>query len=432
MNVIDHAILIPSSPAFIWAYLGNLANNSQWQEDCESVSFLTTQHQGRGTRWRYSTGKTDYVAEVTAWYDTLGYEYTIVDGASFSENKGRIRLQEIAEGTLVQWTFNYETEGLLGGLKNSLNIKRVLTKQITSSLLNLHKYIQRETGGISTHEAKSIMRDAPDVDARSEYQPRHPSSVKLDAVTDEDVANFQKPISYAMERELIPEPPTAEDDTKPNPIVQDTDELNQVNPEPSFLSRIEEPPIAVDDTKPHPVISDFQDEAEAQQQAIVDEVQPFEIIEDVKRSTAEHQQADSRLATSPEAERDSLVPLIHEPPISKFDTGQISVFELFGLQKPSDTQEMRALSLDDIPVPVPMPPVRIDDEELDDDDEELDGNETREIEELHANNILTPSLETMEHRIIQPAKEADSSVGMLTLRGLRYHLRIKNVKARRR
>ena len=53
-------------------------------------------------------GKNDVVVEISAWYDTLGYEYRIVDGAKFGENQGRIRLQEVAEGTLVRWIFQYE------------------------------------------------------------------------------------------------------------------------------------------------------------------------------------------------------------------------------------------------------------------------------------------------------------------------------------
>src|SRR5690606_14538533 len=112
MNVIDHAILISASPTFIWRFLGDVSQNPKWQEDCTNISFLTTQHEGKGARWRYSTTKgKDVVVEITAWYDTLGYEYMIVDGSSVGENKGRMRLQEIAEGTLVQWTFNYEVEG---------------------------------------------------------------------------------------------------------------------------------------------------------------------------------------------------------------------------------------------------------------------------------------------------------------------------------
>ena len=90
MNVIDLEILIPASPEFIWRFLGDLAALPQWQDNVATVSFLSTQREGQGTRWRASSdNNSDVVVEVSAWYDTLGYEYSVKDGASFSENQGR-------------------------------------------------------------------------------------------------------------------------------------------------------------------------------------------------------------------------------------------------------------------------------------------------------------------------------------------------------
>src|SRR5687768_10262320 len=105
MNVIDHRILVPASPDRVWQYISDINRNPSWMVDCRSVSFLTTMHAGPGTRWRITDAKgKDRVAEITVWYDRLGYEYKFVDGVPFSQNKGQIRLQEIAEGTVVQWT----------------------------------------------------------------------------------------------------------------------------------------------------------------------------------------------------------------------------------------------------------------------------------------------------------------------------------------
>ena len=195
MNVIDLEILIPASPEFIWRFLGDPSALPQWQEDVASVSFLSTQREGQGTRWRASSDKTnDIVVEVSAWYDTLGYEYKLMDGASFAENQGRIRLHEVTDGTLVRWTFQYELGGMLGGLRNAMRLKRATTNQLQANLRNLHQLIMQESGGISTHEAKASVREAPDVDERLSYQPRHPSAFHEQASEDDaDYATDKQP-----------------------------------------------------------------------------------------------------------------------------------------------------------------------------------------------------------------------------------------------
>lgn len=329
MNVIDHAILIPASPAFIWQFLGDLSLNINWQEDCQSITFLTTQHEGKGARWRYSTPKgKEFVVEISAWYDTLGYEYIVVDGLAVGENKGRIRLQEIAEGTLVQWTFNYEVQGMLSGLRNSIGLKRGLQNTITDSLRNLYKYVQDQTGGISTHEAKALLREAPDVDARSTYQPRHPSAFREDAPEqDYDEVDFpseKQPINYAIENERIPEPPVAEDDTKPNPVVQDSDGLEMpVDLNANYMPSLVEPPIAVDDTKPTSPIDEV----------VISEPGVTQEAEHIRHELPSLQTSET--------------PAIPQKSGDIRDTASVSVFEVFGLQKPSETQEMRSISVED-------------------------------------------------------------------------------------
>ena len=338
MNVIDHAILIAASPAFIWRFLGDVSQNPKWQEDCTTVSFLTTQREGKGARWRYSTPKgKDFVIEITAWYDTLGYEYMIVDGSSLGENKGRMRLQEIAEGTLVQWTFNYEVEGAFSGFRNSLGLKRGLSSNIQDSLRNLYKLIQAETGGIPTHEAKALLKEAPDVEQRSSYEPRHPSSIKdnLEETFAEPDYPSEHPISYNMYSESIIEPPVADDDTKPNPVVQGTEELSVAVDvsEPSFLQQIPEPPLVDSDTKPNAPISD-------------DEIATYSATDEIAKSRVENRESVQPRDVTAEAKIVSPSPL--EKPITPSpdirDTASVSVFDIFGLQKPSETQEIRTLS----------------------------------------------------------------------------------------
>jgi uncharacterized membrane protein len=438
MNVIDHAILIPASPAFIWRFLGDLSQNTQWQDDCTNLSFLTTQREGRGTRWRYTTPKgKDVVIEITAWYDTLGYEYMVVDGSSVGENKGRVRLQEIAEGTLVQWTFNYELDGMLSSLRNSMGLKRSLTNNIQDSLRNLYKYIQNETGGISTHEAKALLKEAPDVEERSSYQPRHPSNFKEGAEAGDETfaeADYpsEKPIAYDYLTEPLYEPPVAEDDTKPNPIVQGTEEIPVTDdkPESGFQQEFPEPAVADDDTKPNaPII-----EAEV-----------------ASPPTPEIPVADTPQEPIVEEPKSSEEPQTQESAPDIRDTSRISVFELFGLQKPSETQEMAAISDADLeeadikPV-VPTPPaadiIAKEEEDTSPPTEETvpdrikeplpvvpDTGATIEVEATE-DDVDIPEqitiIEAAELNILQP--DVDPSINRLV--GLRATLRHKLIKLR--
>lgn len=417
MNVIDHAILIPASPTFIWQFLGDLSQNHKWQDDYTTLSFLTSQREGRGTRLRYTTSKgNDVVIEITAWYDTLGYEYIIVDGSSVAENKGRIRLQEIAEGTLVQWTFNYELNGMFSGLRNSMGIKRSLTNNVQNSLRNLYKLIQTETGGISTHEAKALLQEAPDVAERSAYQPRHPSSFTDDNV-DESFADSdypsENPIAYDIEHEPIPEPPVADDDTKPNPVVQGTEEIALVttHSEPEFLQMVPEPPVRDDDTKPNAPISDV----------------------DVSLSTVDESIDEPPPLTSeiPQTETQSVSTDIR-------DTSRISVFEVFGLQKPSETEEMRAITDADlgeseIESVLSSPPIEtsssIAEEKPNPITDEFFQNESAQEDNSIEHQHMQETIETSQS---VTDTEKTVSLPVISIMGLRKGIRDKLAQVRRR
>ncbi len=295
----------------VWGHVSNIAQNPTWQVDCRSVSFLSTQRIGAGVRWRYTNDQgRECVVETTAWYEGLGYEYTFVDGAPFRSSRGRIRLQEIPEGTVVQWTLHYETTGVLGGVRNTITLKRHFENAMIESLKTLWRYIHQSTAGHIIHEPKSLMRAAPDYEARAKYQPRHPSVVKLEQNTGA----------------AIPEPPISDEDTRPRaPVIQ---EEPPSAGEPEFLGDVSmfEPPRegASTDTQPATTL------AEASEEEIV---------------TAE----ESPITTNGEAaDAESVVeqPAIASPEeLAKMDTAQISVFDVFGLPKPSETQEMKAISV---------------------------------------------------------------------------------------
>lgn len=314
MNVIDLEILIPASPEFIWRFMGDLSAIPQWYEEVVSVSFLSTQREGRGTRWRHSTVKgNDIIVEISAWYDTLGYEYEIVDGTKFIDNQGRIRLQEVADGTLVRWTFQYEPGGMLGGIRNAMRLKRNTTNQIQESLRNLHQLIMRESGGISTHEAKASMQSAPDVSERLSYRPRHPSAfqdgAEGDGVEDETTLSERFPLAYDLELEPEPLPQLVETDTKPNPVVLGAGDELIPDPEPEL-----------DDTRPVEVETLLAEVPPPESPSPQPEPEPIAAEQSAQDPVGDPEPSVAAVVTKPSD-----------------DSSHLSVFEIFGLQKPSET-----------------------------------------------------------------------------------------------
>ena len=293
MTTIDHRILIPAAPDVVWEFISDITLNPQWQVDCFEVIFLTSKREGPGLRWRYSTPNgAEYVIAVTAWYNGLGYEYYFVDGVPFRENKGRIRLQEIPEGTIVQWTFSYELGGVLGGVRGA-GLKRQINRTIADSLKSLWQQMKQSAAGHS-HEPKSLMRDAPDVASRSTYQPRHPSVL---AQSQERTEPSITPVPSAV----VAEPPVSEDDGQNIPVIteppisdEDTRPRQPVTPEPevaeatSAPDQVEEPEFLIDlsrfeppreptDTKPRipvEVPPETPDEVSAEEDAVKSQSKP--------------------------------------------------------------------------------------------------------------------------------------------------------------
>ncbi|MBC7811883.1 MAG: SRPBCC family protein, partial [Burkholderiales bacterium] len=178
MKTLDQRILIPAPPGVVWAYISDISNNPTWQSDCQNVVFLSQRRTGPGVRWRYASNNGgEYVVETTAWYQGFGYEYTFIDGAPFKHSQGRIRLQEIAEGTVVQWTFMYDAGGPLGAFRDLLGLQRRLENEMVESLKTLWKRITKAGAAGPNFEAKSLMRDAPDAEQRSQYKPRYPTAI---------------------------------------------------------------------------------------------------------------------------------------------------------------------------------------------------------------------------------------------------------------
>jgi uncharacterized membrane protein len=348
MNTLDERILIPAPPSAVWDHISDLSKNPTWQVDCASISFLTTFHKGSGVRWRYSgKNRRDYVVQITAWYEGLGYEYTYVDGVSYKENKGRIRLQEIPEGTIVQWTFNYEIGGALGGLRDAIGHKRSVNNVMIDSLKKLWLYMKHVDRGNLSREPKSLMREAPDAEARAHYKPRHPS-----------VVNEPQPESEPQPAvSLFTEPPVSDEDTRPRPAVHVdfAPPRPEPTPESEFAPKVGAPgetPAAESEFK-KPIV-----ETEAMKAA--EEVEP-DFVDSI-RSSQDMMPAVKEAESAPPVAKEPEVSSapITVPPVSPYistppplekpadtvgvDTSKLSVFELFGLPKPSETQEIQAVT----------------------------------------------------------------------------------------
>ncbi len=418
-TIIDHAINIPAPTQIVWALISNPEQFPRWQSDCQRVAFLTTQRRGKNTRLRCmgDSGK-EYVMEISAWYEGLGYEYKIVDGAPYESNQGRLRLQEIAEGTVVQWTFSYSLAGVLGSLRN-MGVRRAAESQVVDSLRNLYRFVRDSAGENNIKLVKSLMQDAPDVDQRATYMPRHPTQYDEERIRQTGGTARPVPLQRTTIRPIMDEPLPAEDDTQRN---------RPVTP-PAAAARIEAP--AIQPTTPQPPIA----APNAQYARPINPTEPPAVrpaaprpesrptrpptetrrdysttippVPDRTRESTQSQAAVRPPAAPPTEQRPAaqipvpipmpaaridINPLTTPPPLDmrplpateanrpptsatrtppavppvsekaavSTDTGKMSVFELFGLPKPSETQQMKAVNL---PLPrtdtpsAAMPPV---------------------------------------------------------------------------
>jgi len=358
MTALDHRILIPTPPQAVWAYIGDLANLPEWQVDCEYMTFLSQKHQGIGTRWRQrAANRQEHVYEVVSWYDALGFEYTLIDGAPFKSVQGRIRLQEIPEGTIVQWSFNYELSGgMLGGLRNALSTERRQDKLMVDSLKTLWKQARR-MGTLDDYVPRSMMQDGlQDPQERASYTGKRVTQ------THETIL----PPTSEADAPVIPEPPVSDEDTRPRPSVVDAEVLptheqaSEATPPPS-TDTIDDNRESVRATDEHerfapperstpPEAEDItaQRQAMSEQQSFTPPTPPSPAEEATPPSPAATTPPDPEPtpAAQPPIEDDETLPsgdnLAPQVPPDQ-DTGEMSIWEVFGIPSPTDTQRMRAI-----------------------------------------------------------------------------------------
>lgn len=229
MKMIDHRILIPASPDHVWRFVGDLRRTGEWQVNITGLSMLTqTNKPTAGTRFRLTQQRgRDQVWEITRWYDRFGYEYHIVEGSPFRENKGLLRLQETPEGTIVQWTLEYTGGGLFGGAGKAQE------QTIINSLQKLYKIITRSKE-VDTFQAKSLMRDDPGVEARATYRPRHPTSIPTES--GEGVRVPKSPYSAPTPNKPMPAVPLDNPFAPPKPLpTAEVKKLGDTRPHPTVV-----------------------------------------------------------------------------------------------------------------------------------------------------------------------------------------------------
>ncbi|GAB5489917.1 MAG: hypothetical protein Phog2KO_01320 [Phototrophicaceae bacterium] len=335
-TVIDHAIAIPIRTNVVWDVIRDISNNPTWHPDCQRVQFLTTMKNGRGTRWRNTTmNNKEQVMEITAWYEGLGYEYRIVDGSDYPQNRGRVRLQESPEGTVVQWTFSYEIDGFLGNLRNRFMMKGHIDKLVVRGLRNLYTMLKdtKNDDFINPEDSKAYLKEAPNVEERASYQPRYPSKIKsqeIQPVKIEADDIFKPPASQPVANQPIPfinEPPLTDDDTRPNPSVQIASDISPIVAEPDFLKAIPDAMPVEDERFINPV------------SAPIDK--PITDISEQKRQTEEIVKP---VINDEPVRKATIEPLVPGQDTSHLDTSKISVFELFGIDKPSETEQVTPIT----------------------------------------------------------------------------------------
>jgi uncharacterized membrane protein len=348
---IDHRILIPTPPNFIWDYVSDLNQNPVWQVNCDSIVFLSQKQKGVGTRWRQrATNRQETVYEILTWYDGLGYEYTMIDGAVFKSLRGRIRLQEIAEGTIVQWTVDYELGGgMLGTLRNSLGIERRHDNLMRESLKTLWKEAKR-SGSMENYQARSLLREGPNTfDERAQYVSRHSSSYQEEL---EEAAADN--LEIAADTATIPEPPVSDEDTRPRPVTEATTTESSNAPskdESSDLSRFAPPP----NQSPEPIAEPYRpvEDVQPEPEPTKPHRDPAGIAPTPNVTSDPIEQAAPLSAAVETNESKTITPPSPAPSPTALPTAtdesaaEMSIWEVFGIPSPTDTQKMRAIEAAD-------------------------------------------------------------------------------------
>ena len=235
MTLIDQRILIDAPPHLVWEYVSDPDKLARWHAGYSSVSVLTTQRTGTGTRRRCARtgGGKDIIEEITAWVDGLGYEYVLVEGGAYRSLQGRIRLQAGPDGTSVQWTMSYEPKGIFGALRDRFGGKGQEMAMMATSLRQLRRQIDELGQRMDeSYRAKVSIQDRLNADERAQYQRRHPAPSEIE-VSEVEAEAVPEPAGEAVsERPPAPPPEHIAPPAETSADAQDTESIDSAPAEP--------------------------------------------------------------------------------------------------------------------------------------------------------------------------------------------------------
>jgi hypothetical protein len=373
VSLIEQRILISAPIETVWPYVSDPTLISRWNRAYKQIGVLSTKATGVGAR-RRSVGENgkSVVEEITAWLENLGYEYVAIDGP-YQSFRGRYRLQAIPDGTIVNWAVDYQLKGLLAGLRNVLSFRRHQDSIMSDSLRALRKLV--ESSGVKLlpeAHARYALQAGPTAESRaSRVVPLvgHTESAESEAsgamraitINDDDIPDFGE-VSTDQPSVAVPaNAPILENSTKP-----DTGSFI-----PSFAAEPGETAhssaVVEDDTKPRPpqnlkdaiaaqvgqgvtdlpkVADPIEDALESYSAPTVPislvapprEVEPVPDTQTMEVMPPAPKQPDTlpeRIPTGPMQPVQSSTP-ITEQPIDKRDTKDVSIWDVFGMERPSD------------------------------------------------------------------------------------------------
>lgn len=387
MPLIDQRILIDAPPDAVWQVISDQSQLVRWHAGYTSVSVLTTQQRGSGVRRRcaLASGK-DVIEEISAWVEGMGYEYHRVEGGPYKSYQGRLRLQLGPDGTSVQWTLNYTPKGVFGFVKDRLGGNRALAQMVTDSLRQLRREVDALGQRMNEEaRARASIRGRLNADERAAYAarqaaasdgqgvevgepPAKPAQVAAPAPAEPSFVSELAAIEPAVdpmadtqpqsapsapaarEGAEAPAPPAAdqadEDEIPLHQRVTPAHGIPSVQPSSSVVERpaphAPEPPIPLP-AEIKPPVPEAPPPGEIKPpappaQAEVDPYARFRRPADATKELAGTPPGGLRpaelakeAAASPPEARPGLPP---QTPIT--DTGEISIWEVFGLRRPSD------------------------------------------------------------------------------------------------
>ncbi|MHB8626862.1 MAG: SRPBCC family protein [Aggregatilineales bacterium] len=339
MAVIDQRILIAAPVELIWLYLTEPAHVSRWHRGAKQLMVLTTRPGGVGARWRcVDTHGHSIVEEMTAWIEPVGYEYRVVDGP-YRELTGRLRVQAVPDGTQVQWTVDYRLRGALGGLRDQFGHRRSLRNQLADSLRGLRRLI--EASGIRfdpNKHAKVAMQADPGIVARmarNTDSTRQTATMRPIAVNADDVPD-------------LPTAPTAAVSPDPTPgfVAPLLTVMPTLPPRSTLDTVIPASPMAddKDDTKPRPPTG---------LREAVATIAPVRSLDQPPDTLPPRVVANAPTIPAEQAVEEK------SSQLDKRDTGEMSIWDIFGLERPSQRSkaELEAV-IASLQTPPPRPLLR--------------------------------------------------------------------------